>query len=275
MGIAVRRGRGFAETDTSLSPRVAIVDDAFAASVFPGDDPLGQRLRLDSADEPVEVIGVVAAVKHWGLDGRMAGHGARVQVYVPLAQLPDGLAPLAATAFSVVVRTPAASAAMLGALRSALRELDGGQVMVNGTGLEDSIARSLAGRRFSLVLLGTFALLGLALAVVGVYGLASYLGTGRRRELGVRIALGAQRTDIAVALLAPMGKVVVAGIGVGLLASVGVTRLIASSLFGVSPTDPLTLGAVAGLLALVALLASSVPVRRVWREDPVAALRHE
>jgi putative ABC transport system permease protein len=275
MGIAVRRGRGFAEHDTSLSPRVATIDDAFAASVFLGEDPLGQRLRLDSVDEPVEVVGVVGAVKHWGLDGRMAGHGARVQVYVPMAQLPDGLAPLAATAFSVVVRTPTASAEMLGTLRSALRELDGGHVMVNGTGLEDSIARSLADRRFSLVLLGTFALLGLALAVVGVYGLASYLGTGRTRELGVRIALGAQRTDIAVALLARMGKVVVAGIVVGLLASVGVTRLIASSLFGVSPTDPLTLGAVAGLLALVALMASSVPVRRAWRVDPVVALRHE
>ena len=275
MRITLRRGRGFAGHDTSLSPRVAIIDDVFAASVFPGEDPLGQRLWLDPVDEPVEVVGVVGAVKYWGLDGRIAGNGARVQVYVPMTQLPDSLVPLAATAFSVVVRTPTASAEMLGTLRSALRELNSGQVMVNGMGLEDGVARSLADRRFSLVLLGTFALLGLTLAVVGVYGLASYLGTGRTRELGVRIALGAQRRDIAVALLAPMGKVVLSGIVLGLLASVGVTRLIASLLFGVSPTDPLTLGAVAGLLALVALIASSVPIRRAWRVDPVVALRHE
>ena len=275
MSIAIRRGRGFAGHDTSQSPRVAIIDDAFAASVFPGEDPLGQRLRLDRVDEPVEVVGVVGAVKHWGLDGRIAGNGARVQVYVPMTQLPDSLAPLAATAFSVVVRTSTTSAEMLGTLRAALRELGSGHVMVNGTGLEAGVARSLADRRFALVLLGAFALLGLTLAVVGVYGLASYLGTGRTREFGVRMALGAQRRDIALALLVPIGRVVLAGIVLGLLASVGVTRLIAGMLFGVSPTDPGTLGSVAGLLALVALVASSVPVRRAWRVDPVVALRHE
>jgi len=182
MGIGRRRGRGFARHDTSQSPRVAVIDEAFAASVFPDDDPLGQRIRLDRVDGPVEVVGVVAAVKHWGLDGRVAGHGSRV---------------------------------------------------------------------------------------------ASYQGTGRTREIGVRVALGAQRRDIAVALLAPMGRVVLVGIVLGLLGAVGATRLIAGMLFGVSPTDPVTLGSVAGLLALVALVASSVPVRRAWRVDPVVALRHE
>ena len=275
MGIAMRRGRGFGVHDTSQSLRVAIIDEAFAASVFPGEDPLGQRIRLDRVDEPVEVVGVAGAVKHWGLDGRIAGNGARVHVYVPMTQLPDTLAPLAATAFSLVVRTSTGSAEMLGSLHAALRELGSGHVMVNGTGLEASVARSLADRRFALALLATFALLGLALAVVGVYGLASYLGTGRTRELGVRIALGAQRRDIAVALLAPMGKVVLAGIVLGVVASLGFTRLIASLLFAVSPTDPSTLGAVAGLLALAALMALSVPVRRAWRVDPVVALRHE
>ena len=144
MSIAIRRGRGFAEHDTSQSPRVGIIDDAFAASVFPGEDPLGQRLRLDRVNEPVEVVGVVGAVKHWGLDGRMAGNGTRVQVYLPMTQLPDSLAPLAATAFSVVVRT---SAEMLRTLRAALRELGSGHVMVNGTGLEAGVARSLASAR--------------------------------------------------------------------------------------------------------------------------------
>jgi putative ABC transport system permease protein len=275
MGIAILRGRGVAGSDTSRSPRVAIVDDAFAAQVFPGAEPLGQQIRLDRVDGPVEVVGVVRAVKHWGLDGRAAGHGSRVQVYVPLAQLPDGLAPLAATAFSIVVRTSTTSAGMLGTLRAGLRELETGHAMVNATGLEDAVARSLADRRFALVLLGAFAFLGGTLAVVGVYGLAAFIGIGRTREIGVRVALGARRQDIAVALLAPMGRVVLGGIVLGLLASVATTRLIAGMLFGVSPTDPVTLGSAAGLLALAAMLASSVPVRRAWHADPVVALRHE
>lgn len=275
MQIPIRMGRGFAGHDSSESPRVAIIDTAFAETVFSGEDPLGQRLRIDPVDEPVEVVGVVGAVKHWGLDGRTGGNGARVHIYVPMAQLPDSLTPLAATAFSVVVRTPAASTEMLDTLRKALLEFNDGQTLIRGMGMEDGVARSLADRRFTLALLGTFAVLGLALSIVGVYGVASYLATLRTREIGVRLALGAQRRDIGVILLAPMGTVVLMGIAAGLLASMGVTHLIASLLFGVSSTDPLTLGAVAGLLTLIASIALLLPLRRAWRVNPVVALRPE
>jgi predicted permease len=275
MGMAVHRGRAFSEHDTASSPRIAIVDDAFAASVFPGENPLGQRLHLDRVDGPVEVVGVVGSVKHWGLDGRARGHAAQVHVYLPMTQLPDRLAPLAATAFSIVVKTTAAPADMLGTFHSVLRAMDSGHVMIHGTGLEDAVARSLADRRFALVLLGGFAVIGLALAVLGVYGVTSYIAAGRTRELGVRVALGAQRRDVALVLLRPMSAVVAAGAVLGLMTSVGTTHLLGGMLFGVSASDPLTLGAVTGLLVMSALVASAMPVRRAWRVDPVVALRHE
>ena len=146
-------------------------------------------------------------------------------MYVPNTQLPDSLAPLAARGFSVVVRTSSATAEALGSLRAALREYDSRQVMINETAMEKGIARSLAGRRFSLILLGSFALLALTLATVGIYGLASYLATERTYEIGVRMALGAQRRDIVHALLGPVGRATAIGIGLGLLASLGVARL--------------------------------------------------
>jgi predicted permease len=274
MGIPLRAGRAFRPDDSSASARVAIVDEAFAASVYTGTDPIGQRIRLDPIDEPVEVVGVAGQVKHWGLDAA-SGNGARVQVYVPDAQLPDSLAPLAARGFSVVVRSSRATAEVLGSLRAALREYDSGQVMINETAMNEGIARSLAGRRFSLMLLGVFALLALALAVVGVYGLAAYLATERTHEIGVRIALGAERRHIVHLLLRPLARVAATGLALGLLASVGLARLVAGMLFNTSPVDPLTLGGVTVLLLAATLTASYLPTRRALRADPVVVLRHE
>ena len=254
MGIALRQGRAFAPHDTSQSMRVAIVDEVFAESVFSGQDPIGQRIHLDPINEPVEVIGVVRPVKHWGLDAD-GNTRTRLQVYVPDAQLHDSLAPLAASGFSVVVRSSRPTAEVLGSLRAALREYDSGQVMINETTMEEGIARSLAGRRFSLILLATFALLALVLATVGIYGLASYLATERTQEIGVRMALGAQHRDIVHALLEPVGRVAAIGIALGLLASLGVTRLAAGMLFNLSPADPVSLGSVAVLLSAVTLTA--------------------
>ena len=147
--------------------------------------------------------------------------------------------------------------------------------MINERTMEEGITRSLAGRRFSLVLLGTFALLALVLSTVGIYGLASYLAMERTQEIGVRIALGAQRRDIVHALLGPVGRVAAIGIALGLLAALGVARLVAGLLFNTSPADPVTLGGGAVLLAAVTLIASYLPVRRALRVDPVIALRHE
>ena len=205
----------------------------------------------------------------------LAYRGSAAGARHPDAQLPDSLAPLAARGFSVIVRSSSATPQALGSLRAALREYDSGQVMINETSMEQGIARSLADRRFSLILFGTFALLALTLATVGIYGLASYLATERTYEIGVRIALGAQHRDIVHALVGSVGRVAAIGIGLGLLASLGVARLVAGLLFNTSPQDPVTLGGVTLLMAAVTLMASYLPARRALRVDPLVALRHE
>jgi predicted permease len=274
LGIPLLKGRGFATDDRVNSPPVTIVDEAFARSVFPELDPIGQRVHLDSFEDPLEVIGVAGPVKHWGLDPERST-GARLQVYVPNEQLPDGLAPLATRGFSIVVRSSRPPAEMLGSLRAALRAFDSGQVMNNERAMEDGISRSLASRRFSLVMIGLFALLALALSAVGIYGLASYLAHERTTEMGVRIALGAQRRDILQALLGSVGQVAALGITLGLVAALGLAHLIAGMLFGISPTDPVTLAGVAAVFVSVMLAASYLPARRALAVDPVVALRRE
>jgi predicted permease len=273
MGIPLLKGRTFGIHDTSTSARVAIVDDAFARSVFQDRDPIGQRIHLDS-DEPVEVVGVVGHVKHWGLDP-VRPSGAKVQVYVPSDQLPAELVPMAARAFSVVVRSSRPPAEIVSALRAALRTIDSGQAMNNEGTMEGGLARSLASRRFSLILIATFAVLALVLSSVGIYGLTSYLVSERTAEIGVRMALGARRGDIVVAVFGSVGRVTALGIALGLVASVAASRFIAGMLFETSPTDLVTLAGVAVTLASVALAASYWPARRALTVDPIVALRND
>ena len=273
MGIPLLKGRTFSIHDTPSSARVAIVDDAFARTVFQDRDPIGQRIHLDS-DESVEVVGVVGHVKHWGLDPARPS-GAGVQVYVPVDQLPVELVPMAARAFSVVVRSSRPPAEILGSLRAALRTVDSGHAMNNEGTMEEGIARSLANRRFSLILIGAFAMFALVLSSVGIYGLASYLVSERTAEIGVRVALGAGRGDIVRSVLGSVGRVTALGIGLGLVASLGASRLISNMLFDTSPTDPVTLAGVAMALASVALAASYGPVRRALAVDPIVALRND
>lgn len=273
LGIPLLKGRTFEIHDTSTNARVAVVDDAFARSVFPGRDPIGQRIHLDS-DGLVEVVGVVGNVKHWGLDPAQL-LGARVQVYVPIDQLPDELVAIAARRFSIVVRSSRPPSEILGSLRGALRTVDSGQAMNSEISMEDGIARSLANRRFSLILIGTFAVLALVLSSVGIYGQASYLAGERTAEIGVRIALGAGHADILNAVLGSLGRTIALGIALGLVASLGSSRFIGSMLFETSATDLVTLASVAILLALVALAASYWPARRALAIDPIVAIRNE
>jgi len=274
LGIPVLKGRTFGNHDTSRSPLVAIIDDAFAQAVFLNEDPIGQRIRLDQVPEPVEVVGVVSQVKHWGLDVARTT-GPRMQVYVPHEQLPDRLAPMAARAFSVVARSSRPTPEALASLRAALRGFDSGQVMNNERTMEAGIVGSLANRRFALILIATFAALALALSTVGIYGLAAYLANQRTTEIGVRIALGASRGDVLRAVLGSIARVTLLGIAIGLVASLGTARLIAGMLFSVSPTDPVTLVGVPIVLVSVVLAASYLPARRALSVDPIVALRNE
>ena len=209
-GIPLLKGRGFATDGQVHSPPVATWTRR-RPEVFPGLDPIGQRVHLDLFKEPLEVIGVVGPVKHWGLDPERST-GARLQAvraeravarWTGAAGRPRGSASWSAH------RDPQRSCSAR--LRAALRAFDSGQVMNNERAMEEGISRSLASRRFSLVMIRMFALLATALSAVGIYGLASYLAHERTTEMGVRIALGAQRRDILQALLGSVGQVAALG----------------------------------------------------------------
>jgi ABC-type antimicrobial peptide transport system permease subunit len=188
-------------------------------------------------------------------------------------QLPEKLMTFAAGGASVVVRTEGNPASIMKVVRRSVQEIDSREVIYGEQTLDQILAGALAPRRFSMILLGVFAALALVLACVGIYGVVSYLVGQRTHEIGLRIALGAQRSDVLRLVLGEGAKLALVGVAVGGLAALGLTRLIANQLFGVTAHDPLTYAAVAVLLMMVALGACYVPARRVVRLDPVAALR--
>ncbi|MGH9594286.1 MAG: FtsX-like permease family protein, partial [Bryobacteraceae bacterium] len=165
--------------------------------------------------------------------------------------------------------------AMIPALRQASQKVSGEQVLYGFESMDETIANSLAARRFSMVLLGIFAALALILSSVGIYGVISYLVGQRTHEIGVRIALGAQPADVLRMVLGQGTRMTLAGVGIGLVAALALTRLMAKMVFGISASDPLTFGGVAALLVVVALVACYVPARRATRVDPIVALRYE
>jgi len=271
MEIPVRRGRVFTRQDDAQHGPVVVIDEEFARSVYPGEDPIGKRIRL--FNRSTEIVGVVGHVKHGRLDDTTAT--VRSQFYIPYMQMPDLLAPLTASMVVTVVRTSAGTGSLLGLAKEEIRAIDGGAVVRNDGTMADLIAASLADRRFSLTLMGAFACVALLLATIGIYGVVSYLVGQRTREIGIRIALGAQRREILWFVLAEGQRLAVAGVAMGLVASFFLTRLIASSLYGISATDPITLALVAALLVVVTLAACYVPARRATFVSPIEALRAE
>jgi len=221
-----------------------------------------------------EIVGVVSHVRQWGLDAD-AATAIEAQFYFPFMQLPDKIMRLAATGVAVVLRTSGDPAAVMGPVRQAVAQLDPRDVIYNVSTMRDVLANSLAARRFLMVLLGVFAALALVLACVGIYGVISYLVGQRTNEIGVRMALGAQRSDVMRLVVGDGARMALAGAVAGVIASLGVTRLMSHQLFGVSAHDPLTFAAVALLLILVAVAACYAPARRATRVDPVVALRNE
>jgi predicted permease len=271
MGIPVARGRVFTRQDDDRHPAVVVIDEEFARSIYPGEDPIGKRIRL--FNRSTEIVGVVGHVKHGQLDDATAT--VRSQFYIPYMQMPDLLAPLTASMVVTVARTSAATGSLLNLAKEEIRAIDGGAVVRNDGTMADLIAASLASRRFSLALMGAFACLALLLSTIGIYGVVSYLVGQRTREIGMRMALGAQRHQILWFVLSEGQRLAVAGVVIGLIASFFLTRLIASSLYGISATDPITLALVAALLVLVTLAACYVPARRATFVNPIEALRAE
>ena len=274
MGVALERGRFITPQDDEHAPVVIDIDDVFARTYFPNENPIGKRIHLEGFNVQAEIVGVVGHVKQWGLDAD-AKSAIEAQFDYPFMQLPEKLMPLAADAVAVVVRTAGDPAAVMGAVRQAVAEVDSREVVYNVQTMQEVVSNSFAARRLSMILLSVFAALALVLACVGIYGVISYLVGRRTHEIGVRMAIGAQSRDVLCLVIAHGLKMALLGVAIGAATALGLTRLMANQLFGVSAHDPLTFAAVAALLLLVAVAACYLPARRATRTDPILALRHE
>jgi predicted permease len=274
MGVTLERGRFITPQDDEHAPVVVDIDHVFARTYFPHEDPLGKRINIAGFNVQAEIVGVVGHVKQWGLDTD-AKSAIEAQFDYPFMQLPEKLMPLAADAVAVVLRTEGDPAAVMGSVRRSVEEIDSREVIYNVQTMDEVVSNSFAARKLSMHLLGVFAALALALACIGIYGVISYLVGQRTHEIGVRMALGAQGSDILLLVIWHGARMALIGVAIGIAAALGLTRLMANQLFGVSAHDPLTFGGVATLLFIVALAACYVPARRATRVDPMIALRCE
>ena len=280
MQIPLKRGRFFTAADNEHTAAVAVIDESMAEKYFPGQDPIGQYIdfntnpsALDKVPNP-QIIGVVGHVNQWGLDsdGPDALHA---QIYLPLTQILDKELKRAGIASDAFVRLQSAGASNLTALRSRILEYNAGMVVHNPEDMEKTVADSISNKRFTMTLLGVFALLALLLASIGIYGVLSYMVGQRTKEIGVRLALGAQKFDVLRMVLKDGARMTLIGIFIGLVGALALTRLMTTMLYGVRPTDPLTFVSVAAVLGAVAMLACYLPARRAMKVDPMEALRHQ
>ncbi|MFZ3362839.1 MAG: FtsX-like permease family protein, partial [Candidatus Acidiferrales bacterium] len=223
----------------------------------------------------LEIVGVVAHSKQSGLDETDEGAISAPQLYTATLQIPDQLIQGSFSSSGFSVRTAGSPDAFAGSIRDAVHQFNSKAVFYQPDTMDNIIARSLAARRFAMILLAVFAALALLLSSIGIYGVISYVVGQRTHEIGIRIALGAQRRDVLKIVLGQGAGLAFLGVLIGLAAAAGLTRLMTSILYGVSATDPLTFAAVAIILTLVALAACYIPARRAMNVDPMVALRYE
>jgi len=268
LGVRLLQGRDFVEADTADTPRVALINSQLAARFYPGQNPVGKRFIFgrpsgNSSKRLTTIVGVVSDTRLYGI-----ANPARLEVYVPLRQFASG-------GMGLLVKSAADPAALTSAIRATVASIDRDQPIYRIATVDQLIAGSVSTRRITVVLLGLFSTLALILAAVGIYGVISYSVAQRTREIGIRVALGAQREDVLRLILAQGAKIALAGVVLGAAASFALTRWMTNLLYEVSAADPSTFAAVALGLALVAMLACYLPARRTLRLDPLAALRHE
>ncbi|MGC2752809.1 MAG: ABC transporter permease [Candidatus Acidiferrum sp.] len=269
MQIPVRAGRGFTDMDRQGQPLVAVVNETFVEKFFPHEDPLDARIdwgRSKSPHQWMTVIGVVQDVKYWGLD-----QPADPAVYAPFSQSDEAWRRW----MTLAIRTPGPSNTLVDEVKQQVWSLDRQIPVSDIQSMNSLMAESLAQQRFNMLLLGIFAALALVLSAVGIYGLIAYAVSQRTHEIGVRVAVGAQQRDVLRLIVGDGAKLAFFGIAIGIVAAFALTRLMASLLFEVAPTDPETFAVVAVLLAAVALMACYIPARRATRVDPMVALRYE
>ncbi len=264
MGIPLRAGRAFSENDCADRPGAGIIDERLAGEAFGRESPIGKRFRMDFSGAPwVEIVGVVGHLRDEGLD-----KDPRPQVYWPYQQRTQDR-------MAMVVRTSADSASLTAAVRAAIREIDPEQPLYDVLPMTDVLERTLHGHWLNTVLMGAFSGMALLLASVGLYGVISYLTAQRRREFGVRVAVGAQTTDVVVLVLKQGLGLAAGGLALGLALSAALTRGLGAMLHGVSPFDLRTYVSVGVLLTIVVSAASFIPAWRASRVDPTVALRQE
>jgi predicted permease len=270
MSIPLLKGRDFNDRDTKDAPPALIINETFARRYFAGEDPIGKRIVIeadpleDPNPPPREIVGVVGDVRHESLDT-----AAGLEFYVPYPQKPE-------RAMSLVARTQTDNPAGLAmSVRAAIRQVDKDQYIPQIVPVDQLLAASIAQRRFSMLLLGLFAGIALLLAAVGIFGVMNYSVSQRTHEIGIRMALGAQGSDVLKMIVRQGMALALVGVVLGLVASFALTRVMAGLLYGVSATDPLTFAGVSVLLAAVVLAACYIPARRATKVDPMIALRHE
>jgi predicted permease len=274
MRIPLLRGRLLSQQETEKAPCAVDIDEDFARKAFPNQDPLGQHVNLELIGMQCAVVGVVGHVKHWGLDTD-ATSKVHSQIYIPFRQFPDRVMDLVSTGSDYVIRTSGDPYAIVPALKHMVANINGKMVTYAEESMQDVISDSLSARRFTRLLLGTFAALALVLAGVGIYGVISYSVSQSTHEIGVRMALGADTRTVLGMVLKDAMRMALTGIVIGAAGAFAVTRVMKGLLFGVSASDPLTFFVVALLLGLVTLLASYIPANRATRVDPIIALRYE
>jgi putative ABC transport system permease protein len=266
MGTTLIRGRDIGDEDTDKSVPVVIINEAFARGFFAEGEALGQRVKIGAPGSPrpwMLIIGVVRDVKSDGLDAETTP-----EMYVPYSQN-------VSASMTLVARTLSNPENSVGAVRGEVRAIDKDQPVYNIRTMEQLLNQAIAQRRLNMMMLGAFALVALLLATSGIFGLMAYTVAQRTHEIGIRMALGAQKRDILKLVFGQGMSLTMIGLGLGLAAAFWLTRLMSSLLFGVSATDPLTFLSLALLLAIVALIACYIPARRAMKVDPMIALRYE
>ncbi len=267
MGIPLVRGRLIERSDDNKAARVLVVNQEFAKRFFPNGDAIGKRIRLGklTSDFPwATVVGIVGDVRGFALD-----EPPEPTMYWPVAQI------RATPSLTIVVRTQSDPAALAPSARDAIAEIDGAQPIYDVQPLDQLVAKSLGQRRFTLMLMVLFGVIALVLSAIGIYGVMAFAVTQRTQEIGIRMALGASALDVLKMVVGSGMFLAAIGVAAGLIGAFALTRLMASLLFGVSPTDLVTFGLVTGGLLMVALLACYIPARRATKVDPLVALRYE
>lgn len=274
MRIPLLHGRLFTTHDDVHSPFVAVIDEDLARTYFRDQDAVGKHVHLAGMDEPFEIVGVVGHVDQGGLDEDKQSP-LSVQLYIPVPQIPDPLISFLEKTNTFVVRTQSPEYASVEAIRRGIEGMNREQVAYGFESMDGIIAASLASRRFTMILLAVFAGLALLLASIGIYGVVSYGVARRTHEMGIRMALGAQKRDMLTLVVGQGMILALIGVGIGMVGALGLTRFLSSLLYGVKATDPLTFVVVSLVLSCVALLACYIPARRATKVDPMVALRYE